>query len=138
MGLLKLCLYVARDAAHWWQEAVSEQLIKAGFTRGAAFPEVSHHPQRGLYTIVHRDDYMSCGSAKNLAWPKDQLEARFDIKTQLIGHDKDSTQKRKLLNRVIHTTSQGFEIEADPRNAELIVESLNIQEHQDCSNIRHS
>ena len=54
VGLLKLCLCVTRDAAHWWQEAVSEHLIKAGFTRGAAFPAVSHHPQRGLYTCFHR------------------------------------------------------------------------------------
>ena len=127
VGRLKLCLYGTRDAAHRWQQTVSEHLESIGFNKGEAHPAVFHHQKRDIITLVHGDDYMSCGSPEDMAWLRDQLEARFEIKTQLIGHDKNVPQEGKILNRVVRATPQGFEMEADPRHSELIVEALDIK-----------
>ena len=38
--------------------------------------------------------------------------------------DKDNQQEGKVLNRIIRCTEAGWEIEADPRHAELVIEKL--------------
>ena len=41
---------------------------------------------------------------------------------------KDHQQEGKVLNRIIRCTEAGWEIEADPRHAELVVEQLGIED----------
>ena len=44
-----------------------------------------HHPAKGVWTLVHGDDYCSAGYPEDLDWLEDVLSKRYDIKTQRIG-----------------------------------------------------
>ena len=66
VGKLNLCLYGTRDAALNWQEALSTHLIDNGFTRGVGFPSVFHNQSKDLWTLVHGDDFFSCGPSGSL------------------------------------------------------------------------
>jgi hypothetical protein len=85
---------------------------------------VYHHLERGLVTLVHGDDYATAGNIKDLRWFKQRLEVAYEIKTQIIGPDGDKIGK--VLNRVITYTAFGFELKADQRHSEMIVEQLGV------------
>ena len=53
-----------------------------------------------------------------------EVEKTYEIKTQKIGVADGYKEKGKVLNRVIRRTGSGWEVEADPRHAELVVEQL--------------
>ena len=132
IGKLNLCLYGTRDAAVNWQEALSENLLKAGFVRGIGHTAVFYHPTRDVMVMVHGDDYVSSGWEEDLQWLKTILEADYEIKTQLIGPvdhaaGQGEIAEGKVLNRVIRATTDGWQIEADPRHAELIAEQMGVQ-----------
>ena len=132
LGRLRLCLYGTRDAALNWQETLSEHLIQNGFTRGVGHPAVFHHAERDIWTLVHGDDYCSAGPSESLDWMQGALEKEYKIKTQRIGQGvcKNGLKKTiegQVLNRVIRSTQRGYELEADLRHAELIVEQLELQ-----------
>ena len=85
------------------------------------------HEEKGLWTLVHGDDYMSAGDANSLDRLEAQLTAQYEIKTQRVGHGPKCSAEGQILNRVIRATDSGFELEGDPRHAELVVEQLNLQ-----------
>ena len=60
-------------------------------------------------------------------WSEQELSKAYAIPTQL-GTGKSCQQARKVLNRIIRCTEVGWEIEADPRHAELVVEQLGIED----------
>ena len=127
VGKLKLCLYGTRDAAKGWQETLSAHLESVGFTRGVGHPSVFHHHKRGIKTLVHGDDYVSSGKSADLEWMESELSKAYEIKTQRIGRGAKLVAEGKVLNRVLRATKSGWEIEADPRHAELVVEQLGLQ-----------
>ena len=55
-----------------------------------------------------------------------ELAKAYEIITQKLGMGKDCQQEGKVLNRIIRCTDVGWEIEADLRHAELVVEQLGI------------
>ena len=82
--------------------------------------------------LVHGDDYCSAGSSSSLDWLQGVLEKRYEINSQRIGEGLDIKGVEKLnegqvLNRVIRHTHDGYELEADLRHAELIIEQLELQ-----------
>ena len=58
---------------------------KIGLLPSVGHPSVYYHPSGGLVTLVHRDDYTTAGSVKELRWFKKMLGEAYEIKTQLIG-----------------------------------------------------
>ena len=44
-----------------------------------------------------------------------------------MGHGPKCSTEGQTLNRVIRATDDGFDLEGDPRHAELVVEQLNLQ-----------
>ena len=127
LGKLKLCLYDTRDAAKGWQETLSAHLESVGFKRGVGHPCVFWHPVKGIKTLVHGDDYVSAGSPEAMAWLEKKLEEAYEIKTQKISEAKGANREGKVLNRILRCDEEGWQIEADPRHAELIVEQLGLQ-----------
>ena len=131
LGRLRLCLYGTRDAALNWQQTLSDHLVGVGFKRGVGHPSVFHHPACDIWTLVHGDDYCSAGSSSSLDWLEDVLAKKYEIKTQRVGRGKgrNGQSKKKegqVLNRVVRSTENGWELEADLRHAELIVEQLGL------------
>ena len=129
VGRLNLCLYGTRDAAMNWQECVAEQLTKIGFSRGKAFPSLYYNAEMDIHTLVHGDDYVSVGDKAGLQWLKKELETAFEIKTDMLGRsDPEMKTSGKILNRLIRVDEEGWKLEADPRHAKLLIESLGIKE----------
>ena len=126
VGKLRLCLYGTRDAALNWQETLSNHLIDNGFVRGVGFPSVFYHPERDVWTLVHGDDYCSAGDDAALAWLEKVLTQKYEIKTQRVGHAAGQASEGQILNREVRATDKAFELEADQRHAEFIVEQLNL------------
>ena len=133
LGKLELCLYGTRDAAKGWQEALSSHLEKIGFRRGIGHPAVFYHPTKDLTTLVHGDDYVSSGLQAELDWLEGELQQAYEIQTQKVGPGGKQDKEGKVLNRIVRCTADGWEYEADPRHAELIVEQLGVTDSRTLS-----
>jgi predicted Zn finger-like uncharacterized protein len=59
-------------------------------------------------------------------WLEAKLKERFGIKTHIIGTGAGVHREGKVLNRVIRIIDEGWEYEADPRHAELIIRTFNL------------
>jgi hypothetical protein len=127
LGKLKLCLYGTRDAAKGWQETLSSHLESIGFVRGRGHPSVFWHPDKQIQTLVHGDDYVSAGSETSMTWLEQELSKAYEIQTQKLGMGDGCQREGKVLNRILRCTEGGWEIEADPRHAEFVVEQLGIE-----------
>merc|ERR1712078_164577 len=151
VGHLRMSLYGIRDAAMNWQEEVAREMRKLGFQRGKYNPCLYYHRQRNLRTFLHGDDFATVGTRDGVQWLKKALENRFEIKTQCVGPGAinggwkkvtgaatgpapTATQgepiqegsEGRLLNRVLRCTPAGWEVEADQRHADLIVQELDL------------
>ena len=122
LGKLRLALYGTRDAASLWQECLAEHLVSIGFVRGISNPCVFYNANRSIRTLVHGDDYASVGTHAHLLLLRAQLEARFEMKTVMVGHSaaEKVESEGKILNRVIRATPEGWEYESDQRHVEAI------------------
>ena len=141
---LKMSLYGTRDAAMNWQDDVPREMTKWGFHRGKFNPCLYYKPAMCLMTVVHGDDFMSVGARPALAKFKNEMQKRFEIKTQVIGATNPEggacassgsgglggqcVQEGRVLNRVVRRTSEGWEMEPDQRHVDLIIKELGLSE----------
>ena len=127
VGLLQMSLYGTRDAAANFQAEVRKFMESCGFVQSRYSPSVYYHKERGLRTLVHGDDFMTTGRRDHADWFKRRLEARFEIKTKIIGLGEGEVAEERLLGRIIRATpGGGWEYEADQRHAELIIKGMNL------------
>ena len=92
---------------------------------GAALDiHVFQHPSKQIWTMVHGDDYVTAGPAESLRWMRQELEKRFEVKTQLLGPGGGEGESRTIsvLNRILEWRKEGITYEADARHAEQIVQ----------------
>ena len=153
VGHLRMSLYGTRDAAMNWQEEVAREMVRIGFARGKYNPCLYFHQKRNLRTFLHGDDFATVGTRDGARWLKEALEKRSEIKTQCIGpgavvdgnkvdagasmgpavttaygEDMKEGSEGRLLNRVLRCTPMGWEVEADQRHADLIVQELALED----------
>ena len=114
VGLLRMSLYGTRDAAANFQGEIKKFMESIGFVQGRYNPCTFFHAGRELRTVVHGDDFVSTGTPEDLEWMKKELEGRFEISTQLIGHEHQT--EGRVLSRIIRATPAGWEYEADQRH----------------------
>ena len=125
VGMLKKSLYGTRDAAMNWTAAYTSVLVdKIGFTQGVSTPCAFYHAGYGIRTVVHGDDFVSEGPIENLIKMDKELRTHFDIKTEILGPEKDCVKQLTILNRVVTWESEGVTWEPDPRHAEIIIDHL--------------
>ena len=53
-------------------------------------------------------------------------QGAYEIKIQQLGRGPKVLTEGKVLNRIIRATPSGWEVEADPRHIELVVEQLGL------------
>ena len=82
--------------------------------------------------MVHGDDYVSAGDGESKTWLEEELAKAYEIQTQKLGTSKNIEQESKVLNLIIRCTEAVWEIEADPRHAELVVEQLGLTSDRAC------
>jgi hypothetical protein len=126
-GLLKKHMYGTRAAADGWQQEYSSFLKGIGFIQGMACPCLFLHRARGLAISVHGDDFTTCGPKCEIDWFEDLLEKRYELKKGgRLGPAPTDCKELTILNRVIRWTECGVEYEADPRQAERLLEGLGL------------
>ena len=105
-ALLLKSVYGTRDAAFNWTEAFTNALIGFGFVKSESSPCSFHKAARSIATVVHSDDVISDGSAKDQEWLRVHLAKKSEIKIEVLGPDGGTEEVQELcfLNRVIRWT----------------------------------
>ena len=127
-GRLLRHMYGTRHAAQGWQEEYSATLLLMGFTQGLACPCIFFHAERNLYCTIHGDDFTTTGTKTNLDWFESTLSGYYELtKGGRLGPGANDDKRGIILNRVIRWTSSGVEYEADPRQAERLLEECGLE-----------
>jgi hypothetical protein len=108
-------------------------MTSIGFDAGGYNACTYFHRQRNLVSMVHGDHFVTAGEEEDAKWLECKPKERFEIKTHVIGSKSTMSQEGKVLNRVLRRTPEGWEYEADPRHAELIIKSLNLEDSKPVS-----
>lgn len=107
----------------------SQRLIDIGFARGSASPSVFHHDEGGIRTLVHGDDYVSVGQPQQLKRLDEQLQKKYQIRTQMLGPGEEHLKEFKIFNRIVAWNGcRGSVYETDPRHVEIVVEQFGFKE----------
>ena len=56
----------------------------------------------------------------------EELSNAYEIKTQRLGLGVGRQREGNVFNRMLRATEAGWEVEADPRHAELVIEQLGL------------
>ena len=88
------------------------------FDRGRGHTTVFHHACKDNKTRVHGDGHLSAGTKEALDWLEFELKKMYQTETQRVCADHRDKCEAGILNK------HGYELEADPRHAELIVEQM--------------
>ena len=107
VGKLKARLYATRDASMNWQEEVSKCMMRWGFEIWRYNPCMYYHPIREMRCLVHGDDFVCVGDAKDLKWLEGCLKERFEIKSRTMGLKGGESREERILNRVIRVSESG-------------------------------
>ena len=95
-------MYGTRRAAEGWQEECSGTLVGLGFVQGLASPCMFHHPEKGLVTSVHGDDFTTAGPKDALDWFDAALQGKYELsKGGRLGPGPKDDKQGLVLNRVI-------------------------------------
>ena len=86
-------------------------MAQCGFQNGKYNVSAYYHPERGLKTMVHGDDFATVGDIEDVTWLEDKLHKRFELKTTIIGSNEES--EGRILNRIVRCTENGWEYKAD-------------------------
>ena len=107
---------------------MSARLVIIGFTRGKSHPCIFWHQEKQIKTLVHGDDYVSSGTVEAMNWLEAEVEKAYEMKTQKLVNADGYKVEGKVFNRVIRRTGGGWEMKADPRHAELVVEKSGLRD----------
>ena len=116
-----------RGAAQKWAREYTQHLVSAGFAQGRASPCSFRHERRELMLTARGDDFTVTGPAVALQWFKCKMEARCDIKTNVLGPDAGMQQETQVLNRTLGWGMCGITYEAYQRRAEIIVQEMSLK-----------
>ena len=61
-----------------------------------------------------------------MLWLEGVLSKKYELKTQKVGQLPGISREGQIQDRIVRATPAGFELEADPRRAELIIEQLDL------------
>ena len=126
-GELLRHMYGTRSAADGWQEEYSTLLVRLGFVQGVSSANVFFHEQRQIAVSVHGDDFTACGPADSLDWYEQAVAAEYEISVgPRLGPAPEDAKQARVLNRVVTWFDDRIEYEADPRQAERLIDELGL------------
>ena len=126
-GELVMSMYGTRDAALNWSTEYTKTLTESGYVQGRASPCLFYNAKLDVAIMVHGDDFVAIGNDKGLADARKVLEHCYKLKVEILGDGKDCVKEVRILNKIVRHTSEGIEMEADPRHAELVVRELGLE-----------
>ena len=130
-GLLKKSMYGTQDASAIWQRDYTAVLEADGHKPGKANPALFYNKNIDLRSLVHGDDFCALGDDEALDELEKTLRSKYDLKvTGSLRLGAGSDQEVIFLNRILRVAGspgdERFEVEADPRHAEMIVEEMGL------------
>ena len=126
-ALLRRHMYGTRRAADGWQSEYSSTLVDMGFTQGSSSACVFRHVEKGIAVSVHGDDFTCSGPRRALIWMEAQMREKYELTVGArLGPGEKDDHEGLVLNRVVRWTSTGLEYEADPRQAERLIDDLEL------------
>ena len=126
-GELLRHMYGTRPAADGWQEEYSTCLVRLGFVQGKSSANVFHHREKHIALSVHGDDLTATGPKDALDWYEAAISSEYEVKIHpRMGPGKDDAKEMRVLNRVITWHEAHIEYEADPRQAERLIEECGL------------
>ncbi|CAK0882720.1 unnamed protein product, partial [Prorocentrum cordatum] len=130
-GLLKKSMYGTQDASAICQWDYTGVLESDGHVAGKANPALFYNSRDDCRSLVHGDDFCALGGVAALDQIEKALRSKCDLK--VTGNLKLGTGEEQeviFLNRVLRVAGspgdERFEIEADPRRAEMIAKELGL------------
>ena len=128
VGKLVRCMYGTRDAGAIWETCYTDCLVNMGFVQGVASPCCFEHKEWKVSVVVHGDDFTALGTTEGLSKYEAGMKKTFECKMKgRLGRGRDDLKEMRVLNRIVRITDDGLLYEADPRHAELLAKSLNLE-----------
>ena len=122
MGVLYTALYGTRDAPQIWQHEVRRALLEMGFRQSVTQPSVYVHDQRGVYLVVHVDDFLISGDQETLDWVYATLSERWELKRCVISSCPEDAHETTYLNRRLKwNTHNEMSYEGDAKHHERLL-----------------
>ena len=103
-------------------------MTSAGFDCGIANPCLFKHKSKDIQIVVHGDDFMAAGDAEDLKGVEELLSNKYKITSDILGPDTGQVLELRILNIIIRWCKDGLRIEADPRQAEMVVQHYGLEE----------
>ena len=127
-GRLNVHMYGTRPAAEGWHSEYAGSMQEFGFIIGASSACVFYNPEEHLMCSVHGDDFTTVGPKSALDNFVIKLRTKYELKEAArLGAGKEDAKEARVLNRIVRWTSEGFEYEADPRQAEKVIQELGLE-----------
>ena len=128
LGKLVRCMYGTRDAGAIWEICYVDCLVGMGFAQGLGSPSCFYQSEWKISVVVHGDDFTALGTDESLDKYEAGLKKSFECKLRgRLGVEAHDAKEIRLLNKIIRITDQGLLYEADPRHAELLAKSMNLE-----------
>ena len=115
VGRLRKAMYGTQDAPKVWQAEVAKTMRELGFIPCVATPCLYFNPTTGVRAVVHVDDFLCIGGAKELDEFRKALEKKYKIKSTVIGPGPGEVRGGRFLGRYIKWTELGIEWEGDDK-----------------------
>jgi hypothetical protein len=113
-GKLFMSMCGTRDAALNWALDYGETLRAAGYVQDKSNPCLFQKKALGVSVMVHGDDFVAVGPDKHLSEVRKTLEDKYRLKVEVLGGGAGQVQEIIILNKVVRSTKDGIELEADP------------------------
>ena len=131
-GMCGLCLkslYRFLDAASCWSDEVSDMLTENGFHVGKSSPALFRHDSEEIIGLVHGDNFLTLSDYRGQDFFEKCLKKRYQYKMRgRLGPRKTDSREIRVLNWYVRWPEFGEpEYEADPRHAQLILKTLNLE-----------
>ncbi len=102
-------------------------MLEVGFRQGSYSACVFYHEQKNVRVLVRESDFTVLGPSKSLNWFRGVVQQRMEVK--LKGRlETGKPGAVRILNRIVIVTENGFEYEADQRQAEILMRDMGIDE----------
>jgi len=99
-----------------------------GFIVGASSACVFYHPDEHLICSVHGDDFTTVGPKSAPDNFVNKLKTKYELKEAArLGAGEEDSKEARVLNRIVRWTAEGLEYEADPRQAEKVIQELGLE-----------
>ena len=115
----------ARPAAEGRHNEYASAMADIGFIVRSSSACAFYHPELCVASSVYGDDFTTIGPKSSLDVFASKLRKRHELKEAArFGPAASDDKEGRILNRIARWTTMGLEHEADPRQAEKLVEEL--------------